>query len=328
MYHAQAYRLCASPAKSIAIALVSLAFALFAISFEALEITDRSRYVVHIAAADVIVFRYLPEGVLTYLVNEPLWKLLNYALNLAFDNPLDAIKCYVFVASFVSAYIVLSHDSRYFLLLLAFILLPQFLKNYIAHLRQGVAISVFLIGWLGFTGRWRIFIIMLTPFIHSSFFFLLVILGIQKALSYISITIAPRMILYAIIIGAMSLASLVLAEALGARQTSYEYFGADISGKGFVFWLAIFSLFASQGGAFIQKHLLAMSVLLFYLVSYTFLPVAARIFESGIILVLLASLSLSPGRFLLFLPAFFLFFFMQWLPRIGVEGLGWMGTLG
>ncbi|WP_299230704.1 hypothetical protein [uncultured Halomonas sp.] len=326
MSHAHSFSLYSSSFKSISIAIVSLAFALFAVSFESIEITDRSRYVVHIAAADVILFRYLPEGLTAYLVNEPLWKFMNYALNLAFDDPLDAIKFYVFIASFVSAYIVLSHDSRYFLLLLAFILLPQFLKNYIAHLRQGVAISVFLLGWFGFSGKRRIFIIMLTPFIHASFFFFMFILATQKLLSYINITIAPRMILYFIIITGMSLAALVIAEALGARQTSYEYFGADISGKGFVFWLAIFSLFASQGGAFIQKNLLAMSVLLFYLVSYTFLPVAARVFESGIILVLLASLSLSPGRFLLFLPAFFLFFFMQWLPRIGVEGLGWMGT--
>lgn len=328
MNYAPAYSLYSSSLKSISIVIVSLALALFAISFESVYITDRARYVVHVAAADEILFRYLPEGIITYLVNEPLWKLINYGLSLAFDDPVDAIKFYVFIASFISSYIVLSHDTRYFLLLLAFILLPQFLKNYIAHLRQGVAISIFLVGWFGFSGKKRYFIIMLTPFIHASFFFFIFILATQKILSYIKITIAPRMILYFIVITGMSLVTLTIAEVLGARQTSYEYFGADVSGLGFMFWFAIFMLFASQGGEFVQKHLLGMSVLLFYLVSYTFLPVAARIFESGLILVLLASLSLSPGRFLLFLPAFFLYFSLQWFPRIGVEGLGWLGTIG
>lgn len=315
-----------SPYKSIFIAIVSLFIALFATSFDSIDITDRTRYIVHILSADDRLFRYLSDGVVAYLVNEPLWKLINYGLYQAFDNPLDAIKFYVFIVSFVVSYIVLSHDVRYFPLLLAFILLPQFLKNYIAHLRQGVAISVFLIGWCGFSGRKQLFIILLTPFIHASFFFILFFIVAQKVLSYIPFTIVIRMILYFVIVSGMSIASLALAEAMGARQTSYEHFGADISGKGFIFWLAIFVLFFSQGGAFIKKHLLGMSVLLFYLVSYAFLPVAARVLESGLILVLLASLSLSPGRLLLFLPAFFFFFFMQWIPRLGIEGLGWIGT--
>lgn len=315
-----------SPGKSPFIAIASLLFALFVISFDSIDITDRAQYAVHILDADDLLFRHLSDGVVAYLVNEPLWKLINYTLYHLFDNPLNAIKFYVFIVSFVGSYFVLSHDVRYLPLLLAFILLPQFLKNYIAHLRQGVAVSVFLVGWFGFSGRRQLFIILLAPLIHASFFFILFFIVAQKILSYIPFTIVIRMLLYFVIVSGMSIASLALAEAMGARQTHYEYFGGDISGKGFIFWLAIFVLFFSQGGAFIKRNLLGMSVLLFYLVSYAFLPVAARVFESGLIFVLLASLSLSPGRFLLFLPAFFFFFFMQWIPRIGIEGLGWIGT--
>src|SRR5690554_1433250 len=309
MNYASAYSLYSSPFKSILIGIISLCVALFAISFDSVDITDRARYIVHIAAADQILFRYLPEGLITYLVNEPLWKLMNYGLSLVFEDPVNAIKIYVFIASFISSYIVIKYDPRYFLLLLAFILLPQFLKNYISHLRQGVAISVFLLGWYGFLGKKRYLIIMLTPFIHASFFFFIFILATQKILSLVRITIALRMIVFFVVITGMSLVALTIAQILGARQTSYEYFGADVSGLGFLFWFSIFMLYASQGVGFIQRNLLAMSVLIFYLVSYTFLPVAARVFESGIIIVLLASLSLSPGRFLLFLPAFFLYFF-------------------
>lgn len=310
--------------RSLAIVAVSAFFATFVTTFDSMYVVDRSNYIVHFYSADIILSSYWSGGIVSFLANEPLWRLMNYALLHLFGDAEVAIKSYVFVSAFIAAYCIISYDLRFFVLLVGFLLLPQFLKNYIAHLRQGVAISVFLMAWLGMSGKKGGGVALLTPFIHSSFFFVLLVILVQKTFYFMNISVGLRFIFFFLAMVGFSMFSLVVAQQLGARQSQYELFEVAGTGKAFVFWLVIFFLYVSQGSEFLERHMPAMGILGFYLATYFFLPVAARIFESGLILILLASLSLTRERLLLFYYLFMFYFIFDWYPRIGLEGFGWI----
>lgn len=53
------------------------------------------------------------------------------------------------------------------------------------------------------------------------------------------------------------------------------------------------------------------------------MPVTARIFESAILLVLLAGLHLTKWRRYAFLSAFLFYFLFSYLSRVGQPWLGW-----
>ena len=68
------------------------------------------------------------------------------------------------------------------------------------------------------------------------------------------------------------------------------------SGIGFLFWSAMFTILLLQGRQFLHRYNAAIGVLIFYLAAYFFTPISGRVFESGILLVLLAVLATSGWR--------------------------------
>jgi len=106
-------------------------------------------------------------------------------------------------------------------------------------------------------------------------------------------------------------------QLLGARQAEqYSFDMTEVSGLGFVFWLAVLALFLSQGKRFLQTRQRATSILLFYLLSYFFIEVTARIFESGLPIVLLAGLALRDWRRWIFITSFLSYSIIQWALRL------------
>ena len=51
-----------------------------------------------------------------------------------------------------------------------------------------------------------------------------------------------------------------------------------------------------QGRRFLHQYSIAIGILIFYLASYFFTPIAGRVFESGVLLVLLAVLATTGWR--------------------------------
>ena len=68
------------------------------------------------------------------------------------------------------------------------------------------------------------------------------------------------------------------------------------SGVGFLFWGVMLIILLLQGRQFIHKYSVAIGILIFYLASYFFTPIAGRVFESGVLLVLLAVLATTGWR--------------------------------
>jgi hypothetical protein len=307
------------------ILLASLIYSLALVYFIPINdlITDRLNYLTYASNSDVIALSYLSKGLLSFIFNEPVWLAINIVLN-QFLSPERVVSVIVFFSALVSAYLVLKTNPKYFLFLLFILVFPQVIKNYIIHLRQGLAISIFLLGWFTHSKPYRWILFGLTPFIHASFFFVLFLLAYVSILKNTKFAFDLRTIAVVILGLAIGLGLNLIAKLLGARQaTEYQFSTTNVSGLGFIFWLCIFILYSLQGRSFVNNHVFAISSIAFYLTTYLLFEVTGRIFESTTIIVLLAGLDLTAWRRKFFLAAIALFILFSWLLRLNQPWLGW-----
>jgi hypothetical protein len=101
------------------------------------------------------------------------------------------------------------------------------------------------------------------------------------------------------IIGLISPAVLEqLSGILGARQfDEYSLVGSEVSGAAFFVYSMVLALFIAEGKGFLSRNMFAAAAVMFYLSTYFTLEVTARIFESSLVVVLLACTGLTQWRF-------------------------------
>jgi hypothetical protein len=288
-------------------------------------IKDRGSYLDYASWPEVLIIKRLEGGVLALIFNEPIFLLINFVLSFLFDEE-NVVRTIIFFGSFTTSYLVLRYNYRYFLLLLFFLLIPQVLKNYVIHLRQGLAMSFFLIGYLS-TSKNKFknsFFILLSPLIHSSFFVLVFLIYLNKFLEKFRLDVTLKILVIALFGIISSFIMETVGQLSGARQAAqYEFTSADISGLAFLFWVVVFIIYTLQGKHFLKNNLLSIAILIFYLTTYFFIPVTARIFESGIVLVLLSSLSLSDWRKYSFIGLILFYTAYTVFSQIGSPYFGW-----
>lgn len=275
---------------------------------------DRENYLAFLDSAPIIMLSWLDGDIIGILANEPLWVLLNAALSALMVRE-QALQILIFVPAAVVALHVLRSNPNYAILLLAFLLVPLVLKNHVIHLRQGAAVAVFLSAWFASSRRWRWPLMFCAPLLHSSFFFVFMLLAVAWLLRRLRIPTAIVIGVYVAMGLVVGLGLGQLARAIGARQGEEAEFdvAADASGLGFVYWSLALGLYLLQSRRFLRAHLLEVGTIVFYLATYFLSPFTGRVFESTLLLVLLSMLHMrgSGGRVLV--ASVLLFSLMQWL---------------
>lgn len=277
---------------------------------------DRDNYLIYVRDAGRILEGRLEAGWLPTLANEPLWLLLNLALG-AVLAPEDVVRSLVLLPAAVVAWRVLEASPRDLGWLLLFLLVPQVVKNHVIHLRQGVAIAVFLLAWFRPAGSLRLLLLACAPLIHASFFFVLALMGLIGLARRLRLAADVQLVAVVGVGIALGLALQTLARAVGARQgDEYQFTATEVSGVGFVFWFAVLMLFCLQGRDFLRRHALALGAVAFYLSTYFLVEVTARIFESMVAIVLIAGLTLSGWRRTAFLGGVGALALIDWVLRL------------
>lgn len=306
--------------------LLSVIYALFLSGLSIDGFVDRDNYLVYAERSNDIFVWYQEAGLKEIFFNEPIWLIINIIFY-KFLTVEFVLRAIIFFASFFLSFLVLYNNKGGvfgFIFLIFLLLLPQVLKNNIIHLRQGLAISIFLIGWFSGNKYFRYLFILMTPFIHASFFFLVLFFLMDRL--YVKFLFSPGLrasfsLFFGVFLGVFGMS---VAIAAGARQGSeYEGYSLEVSGLGFMFWLVVAALFLDRGWCFLRNNSFQFSILAFYLTTYFFLPVTARVFESGMILVLISCFSMHTWRKAAFLSIFIFYFCFQWYQRIGLPGFGW-----
>jgi hypothetical protein len=241
----------------------------------------------------------------------------------AFLEPEIVVRTLIFFSASLVAWLVLINRPQHFGWLILFLFLPNVIKNHLVHLRQGLAIAIFLWGW--FTDRRFLCLLLigLSPLIHSSFFIVLTVLCLAKSLKYFRLNINIRIVAFIGLGVGVSLLLNVIASLLDARQAEqYKFTATEVSGLGFLVWIFILATWLSAGRQFNYTHVFETGLIIFYLSSYWLVEVTARIFESGLMLVLLGGLSLPLRQRNIFLFTIATLGVVLWLIRVGSPTLG------
>lgn len=315
--------------KDIALIFLVLIMAfLYALSLSTLlpvdeSIKDRINYLVYARESDVIFLRYFIDGNFAVFFNEPVWLFLNFFLSQFFE-PDTTVRFFIFLSAFITSFLVLKVDPKFIIFLLFFLVFPGIIGKFVIHLRQGVAISIFLLGWLSVSKSWRCFLFILTPLIHSSFFFVIFLYTLTIIFQQLRFALDLRLISIVTLGVLIGFGLGFLANLAGARQSGeYDFDAAGVSGLGFLFWLGILVIYCLEGRVFSRVNMLAISAIVFYLTTYFLIEVSGRIFESMIVIVLLAGLNLSSWRRMVFIVGVIFFVSLSWALQYDKPWLGW-----
>jgi hypothetical protein len=287
------------------------------------SIIDRSNYLNYAENSTLISLYYLNNGLTSFLFNEPLWLIINSILSF-FLSPENTLRFIIFFSSFTVSFLLLKNNIKYFWILLIILIFPSVIKNFIVHIRQGLAISLFLIGWFSSIQSKRYLFFLMSPFVHSSFFIVVSIYLITVILKKIRFAFDIKLIVYLTIGLTVSFGLGFIASSLDMRQANVYQFNAPItSGLGFLFWFLILLIYLSNSKEFLRKHSFVIGMMIFYLITYFFIEVSARVFESVIILVLFASLELKNKHKVLVIFLLIMMIVYKFLANIGSLYMGY-----
>lgn len=278
-----------------------------------LTLSDRANYLDEVGSGSfAILAKNLIAGPLATLSNAPLWLLLNGALGLILE-PEQALRLIIFVQAAVAAYLLLRADRKNWLWMVVLLVMPLFMENFDIELRQGAGIAVFLLGWFS-TGRVKRWLLIgLSPFIHESFAFVVVLYLLTELMKRLRLADDVKMTVIMLFSVLVSLGLLALATLVGARQaTEYDLAASAVSGAAFLIWLVILGLFLLGRYELRRYYEFSVSAITFYLGAYYLASPAGRIFESMLPVVYLCGLQLTSWRRVIFL----------WL-MVSVVILGW-----
>ena len=220
------------------------------------------------------------------VVDEPLWLVINFLLGIIID-PIMAVRIIIFVSVFLILFALGKYTNYSLLSIIFYLLIEQIVKNNILHLRQGLAIAVFIFAF-SLKGKWKN-LMFLSPLIHTSFWFVMLFyvydIISKKLTNY-------RRILYFTLCSITLILSLgFIVSILGDRRADlYSFSFLNLaSGKAFIWW-GMFLVLFYLGTIKTQMQRIAVYGIIFYLLSYFLLDFGARVFENFVILVLLVSL--------------------------------------
>lgn len=279
---------------------------------------DRDSYLEYINSSLVIIVGNFSRGWVYLLSNEPVWLLINVLVGFLFE-PSVALKVIIFFSAFLFSTSIMRlglRDTRLLLFAALICLLPQVLKNYVIHLRQGVGIAFFMFAATLSLPATRRFFWSISAVIHTSFVYLLLNLILSWGVKKYSIYIKNKhlMLLYGVSI-LFGFIFLYLISYSGARQAE-EIASIQLesrSGIAFLFWILILIIYISNGLNYCKINSFAIFSIISYLSLYFLFSPIARIFESALPLVLFSGYSLKKSRQQLFFLLFGILFSYQWI---------------
>lgn len=295
----------------------ALLYAIFLTSLPLEEFYDRANYLVYAQHSEQIIARYEASA----LINEPLWLLINIWLAQYFSAE-TVLRIIIFVPAFLVPWLLLSHNRKYIFWLMIILLAPQVIKNHIIHLRQGLGLAIFLLGYFS-ESKWRRWILILgAGFIHISFLVIVLIISVVTCVGQLPLSPRLRTILMMAFFVILSTLIIGISGFLGARQAQ-DYIDAQIalSGMGFIFWGIVLLILLSADNNFLEDNINQVAILAFYISTYFFAPFMVRTFESGITLVLISGLKLTGWRRKIFLMLILSYALIQY--SMGVAS-GWL----
>ena len=249
---------------------------------------DRGSYLEHSFHGLVFVQDQLSNGLESFFFNEPVWFLYAFVVGSTLGAEFFVAST-VFINSFILFVSLSLLVSRYrpgwisIIIVLIIVASPELLKNQLVHLRQGFALSIYLV-WLVLSSKnVSLKASIFCSLVHSSFFFLSFFIILFKLYRRYAPKFSAAVFILASIPALVGLFSVVdiFAEAVGARQVGKESFH-EISGFGALFWLAYLFILTLRIDRLNEIVVFAALGLVVYLCGYFVFHEISRVFKNFI----------------------------------------------
>ena len=263
----------------IYIAISFILAILFILPKNVLWAVDREAYFIYATSSYSILERNISKGIFSLLINEPLFLIINIFLSWIL-SPENIIRFIIFFSVFLSLLSLGKLTNYNYWIIILFIIMPNILKNYVIHLRQGLALSFYLIGFSNTNNKLIIFKY-LSIFIHTSFLFLFMIELINRISKKFKINNDVRILFICVVLFIVPFFVEDIAYLLGDRRVlEYSFLGEKNIGFGFIAWSLFLLFFITIKNRKNDVNLIIIYNLVLYISSYFTLDFSARIFES------------------------------------------------
>lgn len=234
--------------------IVAIIYALLLAQIPELLFRDRDNYLRYADRPSHVFNENLKFGFLYAISNEPLFLAANYLLGLIFD-PLLIPTIFAFITCFTLSFFLMKETKGFFLKIIA--LLYTFFIPFLFHLqlvtlRQGFAVSIFLIITM-LTKDKKVWLraSFILGFVHTSFLIVFAFLFLEYILKNKDYKL--KIVIYIITSVGMALSILFIGSLLGARQTEvYENAQTSASGLSFLLYLSLLFLLLSRGEEYLN----------------------------------------------------------------------------
>jgi hypothetical protein len=296
----------------------------YLLQIDILNITDRVRYHRQIEIIDIILNGTFAAGFYYNIFSEIVYWCIIFFLSLFNLSPSIIFKILIFICVTIALYTLIIKKGVPKLWSIIAILTPLVLVNYVMTLKQGVAISVFLIGYYYSSGWKSIFLLSITPLIHFSFLIILPILWLSKTkfiLKLPNILNVIFMLAFSYIVGA-SILKITTLLGLNNLAIQYSEFVEVRFGFGIIFWSGILLLFFMEGHRFTNKNIFPILVIVFYLGSIFIFSPFSRIIQNISLITFIEGFELTGERLIgikimQVLFVLYLFVYFQITGRLG-----------
>lgn len=250
--------------------------------------------------------------------NEPFWLLINNFLGLFFA-PETVLRLIIFLSTLLVLFSLGRLTSYSLWTIIFFFIVVQILKNHITHLRQGLALGIFLLG-LVIKGRIGLILRLLSPFIHTSFWYMLFLELFHKLSKKIRLSFSFRLFVFFICtVIIIFLIPFIVKITEDRRFSEYNFdMAQSASFLGFIWWILLGTLFL-LGAKKNEYFELCIYGIIFYLVSYAFLDFSARLFENVIPLILAVMLMSTKEYKFIFGMLMIFYGALSWYFRGGIS---------
>lgn len=289
-------------------------------SLDFYSVKDRLAYFVYALDSDKILDIYKSKGIITIISNEPIFLYLNIFLNQFFDG-ITIVSIFIYSSYSLTVFLISQKLNYRIFPIFVYTFMPQVLKNNVMQTRQGVAVAIYLFGFLSKNKkvRWLRFI---APFIHTSLAFMLLVELYESIVQKYKLSKASILLFFSII--SLTFAQLlpIISQLMGDRRANTYSFGLDqtASGLGFIFWL-VFFIVAFKYMRDSEYAIFSLCGIVFYLSTYFSLDIGARILESFLPIIIISVFQLPEKRYKYVLISLLIVYaLLGWYSNNGLNG--------
>tara|TARA_A100001035_G_C27710198_1_gene466766 strand:- start:63 stop:1052 length:990 start_codon:yes stop_codon:yes gene_type:complete len=263
------------------------------------EILIRPRYLAFFEGLNSYFIHNLEtESLFFTLVNDALFFIICYLLGL-FLNPYTGLRLLIFISSFITSNIILRNKNSNFFFSILFLVNPILILSLITDIRQSFAMAIFLISFNLVNKVKRRIGFFIASTIHTGYFLISFFYFFSQFLIRVKSNLYNKTLIFAgsysiFTLSFFSIASLIPARQVGIYLESVEDYA--VSGLSFVLWLFILIMFVLKDEKDLnqnQIYIFSISIIIFYLASYYFLPFSMRVFEACLPLIFISTNYLS-----------------------------------